>query len=212
MNSTSSSSSARSHEANDEQSTGGKKWPQETTNGGTRKATEALDRLEGLDSQPCGPPKYVTSSKEPQEAKATPAAQPTRSMIDLDGLSKPSRGARERLEESGDLIEKRMAKMSTAIKMILECVGEDVDREGLLATPTRYAKAMLFLTNGYQQNIHDIVNGAIFSEGHNEIVIVKDIEIFSICEHHLAPFTGKVSQKPIFTIHLRANSNYTQTG
>lgn len=152
----------------------------------------------------------MTSSKEPQETKATPAAQSPSPVIDLDGLSKPSRGTRERLEESKDLIEKRMVKMSTAIKMILECVGEDVDREGLLATPTRYAKAMLFLTNGYQQNIYDIVNGAIFSEGHDEMVIVKDIEIFSICEHHLAPFTGKVSQKP--TIHLRANSNYTQTG
>lgn len=128
-------------------------------------------------------------------------------MIDLDGLSKPSRGTRERFEESKDLIDKRVAKMSTAIKMILECVGEDVDREGLLATPMRYAKAMLFLTNGYQQNIYDIVNGAIFSEGHNEMVIVKDIEISSICEHHLIPFTGKVSQQPIRPVG--ANPNYT---
>lgn len=82
--------------------------------------------------------------------------------------------------------------MRGAVRTLLECVGEDPDRQGLLATPDRYAKALLFLTKGYQENIKDIVNNAIFHEGHNEMVIVKDIEIFSMCEHHLVPFTGKV--------------------
>lgn len=59
-------------------------------------------------------------------------------------------------------------------------------------TPERYAKAMLFFTKGYQENVRDIVNNAIFHEGHNELVIVKDIEVFSLCEHHMVPFTGKV--------------------
>ncbi|KAI4860556.1 GTP cyclohydrolase I [Hypoxylon rubiginosum] len=113
-------------------------------------------------------------------------------VIDFDGLSRPSRGTRERLEESTEQAAERLEKMRGAIRTILECVGEDPDREGVLDTPTRYAKAMLFFTKGYQQNVRDIVNNAIFHENHNEMVIVKDIEIFSLCEHHLVPFTGKM--------------------
>ncbi|KAJ4388903.1 GTP cyclohydrolase 1 [Gnomoniopsis smithogilvyi] len=113
-------------------------------------------------------------------------------VIDFDGLSRPSRGTRERLEETKEQADKRLSKMCGAVRTLLECVGEDVNREGVLATPERYAKAMLFFTRGYQQNVRDIVNGAIFKEGHNEMVIVKDIEIFSMCEHHLVPFTGKM--------------------
>lgn len=101
-------------------------------------------------------------------------------------------GTRERLEESTEQAAARLEKLRGAVRTILECVGEDPDREGVLDTPTRYAKAMLYFTKGYQLNVKDIVNNAIFHEGHNEMVIVKDIEIFSLCEHHLVPFTGKV--------------------
>ncbi|KAI1824174.1 GTP cyclohydrolase I [Xylaria intraflava] len=113
-------------------------------------------------------------------------------VINFDGLSRPSRGTRERLEESTEQAAVRLEKLRGAVRTILECVGEDPEREGILDTPTRYAKAMLFFTKGYQQNVKDIVNNAIFHEGHNEMVIVKDIEIFSLCEHHLVPFTGKM--------------------
>lgn len=139
-----------------------------------------------------------------QKTNATPTGTVTRSpspVIDFDGLSRPSRGTRERLEETKEQADKRLAKMCDAVRTILECVGEDADREGLLATPSRYAKAMLFFTKGYQQNVRDIVNGAIFEEGHNEMVIVKDIEIFSMCEHHLVPFTGKVCTFIVSFLH-----------
>jgi len=76
--------------------------------------------------------------------------------------------------------------------MIIECIGEDYTREGLKDTPERYARAMLLFTKGYEENIPDIINGAIFKEDHNEMVIVKDISIFSLCEHHMVPFMSKV--------------------
>ncbi|RKF76340.1 GTP cyclohydrolase 1 [Golovinomyces cichoracearum] len=112
--------------------------------------------------------------------------------IDFDGLSRPCLGTRERKEECSELAAVRLEKISTAVRTIIECLGEDPNREGLLLTPERYAKAMLYFTQGYQENIKDIVNGAIFHEGHNELVIVKDIEVFSLCEHHMVPFTGKM--------------------
>lgn len=86
----------------------------------------------------------------------------------------------------------RLKKMCGAVRTLLECIGEDPDREGLLNTPLRYAKALLCLTKGYDGNVHDIAGNALFREGHRELVIVKGIDICSTCEHHLLPFTGKV--------------------
>lgn len=102
-------------------------------------------------------------------------------------------GTRARLESTPEQAVERQEKLSGAIRTILECIGEDPDREGLHGTPERYAKAMMFFTKGYEENLRDIVNGAVFHEDHDELVIVKDIEVFSLCEHHLVPFTGKVS-------------------
>lgn len=117
--------------------------------------------------------------------------------IDFDGLSWPSKGTLARKDATEEEKAERLKKLSGAVRTMLECLGEDPDREGLLDTPDRYAKALLFFTKGYEENLRDIVNGAVFHEDHDELVIVKDIEIFSLCEHHLVPFTGKVS--PILT-------------
>ena len=76
-------------------------------------------------------------------------------------------------------------------KMIVK-LGEDPDREGLRKTPERFEKALRFLTSGYQENVDQLLNGATFSVAYDEMVIVKDIEFFSMCEHHLLPFFGKV--------------------
>jgi GTP cyclohydrolase I len=76
-------------------------------------------------------------------------------------------------------------------RAIIEALGEDPRREGLANTPLRAAKAMEFMTQGYSLRVEDIVNGAIFESTNNEMVIVRDIELYSLCEHHLLPFIGR---------------------
>ncbi|HYD90995.1 MAG TPA: GTP cyclohydrolase I FolE, partial [Flavobacterium sp.] len=74
---------------------------------------------------------------------------------------------------------------------VLKCVGEDHEREGLQKTPVRVAKAMQFLTHGYKLDPYKIMEAAIFHESYSEMIIIKDIELYSLCEHHLLPFFGK---------------------
>jgi GTP cyclohydrolase I len=78
------------------------------------------------------------------------------------------------------------------VREIISRLGEDPARDGLLATPGRVAKSMAYLTKGYSENAAEILRGALFDEDYDEMVIVKDIEVFSLCEHHMLPFFGKV--------------------
>ncbi len=82
-------------------------------------------------------------------------------------------------------------EMMQAVRTLLIGLGEDPDREGLLDTPKRVVKALKFVTSGYQQSLDELVNGAIFHEGSNEMVLVRDIDLFSNCEHHILPIIGR---------------------
>lgn len=84
-----------------------------------------------------------------------------------------------------------MKSMSAAYAEILKGIGEELERDGLRDTPARAAKAMEYLTQGYQQTLPDVLNGAIFDSDSEEMVIVRDIELYSLCEHHMLPFIGK---------------------
>lgn len=92
-------------------------------------------------------------------------------------------------EEHYDL--ERTEKLSYHYHEILKLLGEDTEREGLIKTPERVAKAMQFMTQGYGQNPEEILKSALFKEDYRQMVIVKDIEIYSMCEHHMLPFVGR---------------------
>ena len=98
----------------------------------------------------------------------------------------------ERLtRESNRLQGKDLERVADAYRELLQAIGEDTDREGLQRTPDRASRALEFLTQGYRQNLGEIINGAIFESSASEIILVKDIELYSLCEHHLLPFIGR---------------------
>lgn len=87
--------------------------------------------------------------------------------------------------------DKCVAELASHYKEILRLLGEDPEREGLLKSPERIAKAMLFVTNGYDLDPEEILRSALFHEDYKQMVVVKDIEVYSMCEHHMMPFVGK---------------------
>ncbi|OUS40647.1 GTP cyclohydrolase I FolE [Oleispira antarctica] len=85
-----------------------------------------------------------------------------------------------------------MKALSNLYSQVITELGEDVNREGLLDTPNRAAKAMQFLTSGYETSLEDIVNNAVFASDNDEMVVISNVEMYSMCEHHMLPFIGKV--------------------
>ncbi|NXF44716.1 GCH1 cyclohydrolase, partial [Oceanites oceanicus] len=127
--------------------------------------------------------------ERPPLPSASPVAGAEKPRVPPGGSGEGWRGERPRSEEDNEL---SLPSLAAAYTTILRSLGEDPERQGLLKTPWRAATAMQFFTKGYQETISDILNDAIFDEDHDEMVIVKDIDMFSLCEHHLVPFVGKV--------------------
>jgi GTP cyclohydrolase I len=91
----------------------------------------------------------------------------------------------------GKIDNRRIEMLEEAYRNLLEAIGEDPDRQGLRRTPIRAARALEFMTQGYRQNLDEIINDAVFDSDASEIILVKDIELYSLCEHHLLPFLGR---------------------
>lgn len=142
----------------------------------------------------------------PSSGTASPTLRPR--IVDYDGLcapgipplnslhaiplTNPAHSTRTRLTESPSSLAEREQQIRDATNTILTCIGEDPLRPGLLGTPDRFARAILASTQGYSQSVHSIVNDAIFPEDSNDMVIISDIRLSSLCEHHLLPFEGSL--------------------
>ncbi|XP_046377454.2 GTP cyclohydrolase 1-like isoform X1 [Haliotis rufescens] len=131
-------------------------------------------------------PSLCSADPEPEETKLQLRG---RQLTLENGVVKAAKSSRTTGKSEDDVAE----EISHYFEKILVGLGEDPTRQGLLRTPVRAAKALMFFTKGYSESIAEVLNDAVFDEDHDEMVIVKDIEMFSLCEHHLVPFMGKVS-------------------
>ena len=135
-----------------------------------------------------------TPTGEPTEIAGFPNASPGHlaSVMNANGLGWPAKSTLDRLNFTPAQAAENEERLAGAVRTMLECLGEDPERDGLRDTPHRYARALLWMTKGYEEQLCDVISNAIFDEKHDEMVIVRDIDIYSLCEHHLVPFTGKI--------------------
>lgn len=138
------------------------------------------------------------------DTKMKPGQRPDEGDVNATEADLPARGIAARRRTSGeapspaeawgldlDDAPVRDAEFEDVVRRMLELVGEDPDREGLLRTPQRVANALTWLTRGYETDVKDVVGRAIFEETHENMVLVRDIDLYSLCEHHMLPFFGK---------------------
>ncbi|DBA00274.1 TPA: hypothetical protein N0F65_007918 [Lagenidium giganteum] len=164
--------------------------PIKPTEGGVTAGSVRADPLAIGASAPVGSETSVdragSGHADGSEAQGNAEDALAKKMVELS-MTLPSRYPNDHVED-----EAKLAKMAAAVKVLLECIGEDPEREGLVKTPMRMAKALMYNTKGYGQSLTDVLNDAVFEEDHEEMVIVRDIDLNSMCEHHMVPFTGKV--------------------
>ncbi|CAF1291573.1 unnamed protein product [Adineta ricciae] len=130
---------------------------------------------------------YLLPSTLPEPTDEEDSSKPPRRMSILQS----DKALRD--HDSKLIYTQRVEAISHCYEEILNSLGEDIHRQGLLKTPKRAAEAILFFTKGYEQAVSDVVSDAVFDEECDNMVVIKDIDIFSLCEHHLVPFFGKVS-------------------
>jgi len=173
---------------------------QDIQEGGANETDAITDFLPDLEENPVSHKMAGDSTKAPLRfssgvsspyttISSTGAESP---IPDPNGLGWPAKSTLHRLNATPAEKFEREQRLAGAVRTILECLGEDPDREGLRKTPERYAKALMWMTRGYEERLKDVINDAIFSEDHDEMVLVREITVNSLCEHHLVPFTGKI--------------------
>mmetsp|Transcript_61021 Transcript_61021/g.149405 ORF Transcript_61021/g.149405 Transcript_61021/m.149405 type:complete len:387 (-) Transcript_61021:105-1265(-) len=152
-------------------------------------ASSTAGILEGEEEDPASST-HATVSRSCKKSKQNDREERSLTVVGQTAVTRDS-GSGITVAATDD--ETRLKTMKEACKTILECIGEKPDREGLLKTPERWAKALMFMTKGYCQTVEDVTNNAVFQEDHDEMVVVKNIDIHSLCEHHMVPFTGRIS-------------------